>query len=75
VPATLQTFLAWLAGLGLTSAAVVAASYALFKWFSEKWLNAKFEERLASYKHAQDRTVKLHQREFEAIPRGVVLTR
>ncbi len=58
-------------------------SYWLFKLFSEKWLNAKFEERLASYKHEQqkeleqlrfkinalmDRTTKLHQREFEVLP-------
>jgi hypothetical protein len=55
----------------------------LFRTFSEKWLNAKFEERLAAYKHAQqkelehlkfsinaqmDRATKLHQREFEALP-------
>jgi hypothetical protein len=55
----------------------------LFRTFSEKWLNAKFEERLAVYKHEQqkelehlkfsinaqmDRATKLHQREFEALP-------
>ena len=55
----------------------------LFRTFSEKWLNAKFEERLAAYKHAQqkelehlkfeinaqmDRATKLHQREFEVLP-------
>lgn len=55
----------------------------LFRTFSERWLNAKFEERLAAYKHEQqkelehlkfsinaqmDRATKLHQREFEALP-------
>jgi hypothetical protein len=54
---------------------LAAIVYAIFKFFSEKWLNAKFEERLAAYKHEQqkeieqlrfkinalmDRTVKLH---------------
>jgi len=62
---------------------VVGFAYWLFKLFSDKWLTAKFSERLADYKHAQqkeledvrfeinklmDRTVKLHQREFEALP-------
>ena len=55
----------------------------LFRTFSEKWLNAKFEERLAAHKHEQqkelehlkfsinaqmDRATKLHQKEFEALP-------
>jgi hypothetical protein len=60
-----------------------AICFALFKFFGEKWINAKFEERLAAYKHIQqqelerlklkintlmDRTTKLHQREFDVIP-------
>jgi hypothetical protein len=60
-----------------------AVAFALFRFLGEKWLNAKFEERLASYKHAQqqelerlkpkintlmDRTTKLHQWEFDVIP-------
>jgi hypothetical protein len=63
-------------GLGLIA-------YGVLKFFGEKWLNAKFEERLAAYRHAQqqelerlkfkinalmDRTTKLHQWEFEVIP-------
>lgn len=55
----------------------------LFRTLSEKWLNAKFEERLAAYRHEQqkelehlkftinaqmDRATKLHQREFDALP-------
>jgi hypothetical protein len=71
------------------SAAILAVGgfgaiiYWLFKLLAEKWLNAKFEERLSAYKHAQqkeleqlkfeisallDRTVKLHQREFDVLP-------
>jgi hypothetical protein len=66
-------------GIGTVS----AATYALFKIFSEKWLNEKFEKRLAEYKHEQqkeleqlrftiaglmDRTTKLYQREFDVLP-------
>jgi hypothetical protein len=55
----------------------------LCKLFGEKWLNTKFEERLASLKHEHqkeierlrlrintlmDRTTKLHQREFDVLP-------
>jgi hypothetical protein len=58
-------------------------AYNIFKVFGEKWLNAKFVERLAAYRHAQqreleqlkfeintlmDRTMKLHQREFDVLP-------
>ncbi|MEY9418351.1 hypothetical protein ABIF69_004793 [Bradyrhizobium japonicum] len=35
--------------------AVGAFVWWLFRTFSEKWLNAKFEERLAAYKHEQQK--------------------
>jgi hypothetical protein len=72
----LATFVVATGGFG-------AIIYGLFKVFAEKWLNEKFEERLSAYKHAQqkeleqlkseinalmDRTVRLHQREFDVIP-------
>jgi len=62
-----------------------AIAYAVFRLLSEKWLTAKFEERLAAYKHAQqkelehvrleinsllDRNIKLHQREFDTLPQA-----
>jgi hypothetical protein len=62
---------------------VAGVAYALFRFLGERWLNAKFEERLAAYKHAQqkeleelrftinalmDRATKLHQKEFEVLP-------
>ncbi|MCA1426268.1 MULTISPECIES: hypothetical protein [unclassified Bradyrhizobium] len=62
---------------------VAVVAYGLLRFFGEKWMNAKFEERLAAFKHAQekeleelryrinalmDRTVKLHQKEFDVIP-------
>jgi len=62
--------------------AIGAGAVWAFRSFSEKWLNAKFEERLAAFKHEQqkelerlkgevnaqiDRTTKLHQREFDAL--------
>jgi hypothetical protein len=71
-------------GYGILGIGTVSTvTYALFKLFSEKWLTAKFDERLASYKHQQqkeleelrfkisgllDRTTKLYQREFEVLP-------
>lgn len=68
---------------GISLAASVGLAYFLFRTFSAKWLEEKFQERLESFKHAQqkeleelrlkintlfDRTVKLHQREFEVLP-------
>jgi hypothetical protein len=62
---------------------VAVVAYALLRFLGEKWLNAKFEERLAAYRHAQqkeleelrfkinalmDRAIKLHQKEFEVLP-------
>jgi hypothetical protein len=60
-----------------------AVVFYLFKLFGEKWLNTKLEERLASFRHEQqkeiehlrfrintlmDRTAKLHQWEFDVLP-------
>jgi hypothetical protein len=57
----------------------------LFRTFSERWLNSKFAERLETLKHEQqkelaelkfaidaqmDRTTKLHQWEFETLPKA-----
>jgi hypothetical protein len=62
---------------------IAVVSYGLLRFFGEKWLSARFEERLAAYKHAQqkeleelrfkinalmDRTIKLHQKEFDVLP-------
>lgn len=72
-----------LSALGVTAVTAVAAAYGLFRYFGDKWLSAKFGERLESYKHAQqreleqlkltinttfDRTVKLHGYEFDVLP-------
>jgi hypothetical protein len=77
-------FWASLGLLSVTLASATALAYWLFKLFSEKWLAEKFNERLESYKHEQqkaleklrlqisstlDRTSKLHQYEFEALPK------
>ena|SRR5450759_5137032 len=63
---------------------VTALALWLFKLFGERWLSSKFAERLEVFKHDQqkeiehlrfeiskllDRTTKLHQREFEVLPR------
>lgn len=70
---------AFLVGIGGIGAIVLA----LFRLFGERWLAARFDKQLVAYKHEQqkeleslkyeinkvfDRTVKLHQREFEVLP-------
>lgn len=65
-------------------AGLAGFAYWLFKQFSEKWLTAKFNERLQAYKHQQqkeldelrfkisgllDRTTKLYQRELRFCPK------
>jgi hypothetical protein len=79
----LSNLLATIGAVVIGAGAVGAFAWWLFRLFSEKWLNAKFEESLAAYKHEQqkelehlkfeinaqmDRATKLHQREFEALP-------
>ena len=74
--------------LAVSVGAIVAFAYWLFRLFSDKWLTAKFAERLEDYKHSQqkelenirfeinklmDRTVKLHQREFDVLPEAWAL--
>jgi hypothetical protein len=79
----IQYFLATLGGVGLTSAAIVATAYALFKWLGQKWLEAKFSEDLERFKHEKQRELEslraelsskitranfLNQKEFEVLP-------
>lgn len=62
---------------------VAIVAYGLLRFFGDKWMSARFDERLAAFKHAQekeieelrykinalmDRTIKLHQKEFDVIP-------
>ena len=69
--------------LVLTALATTGLATWAFKILGEKWLSAKFSERLEAYKHAQqkelerlkfninslmDRTTKLHQYEFDVLP-------
>jgi len=76
----LNDILAAIGAIIVAGGGLVAMTFGLFKFFGEKWLNNKFDERLASFKHAQqqeierlrfrinalmDRTAKLHQWEFE----------
>ncbi|SRR5579871_2090042 len=72
-----------LGGLAAVVIAIAAACFGLFRVFGERWMAAKFDEKLAAYRHEQqkeleqlrfkissllDRTTKLHQREFEVLP-------
>ena len=60
-----------------------AASYGLFRWLGEKWIDQKFEKQMEAYKTKQsrelerlrhkingvfDRTIRLHTKEFEVLP-------
>lgn len=69
--------------LGLIFVSALVCAYLIFRFLGAKWLDAKFNERLESYKHAQqqeierlrykinslfDRTIKIHQLEFENLP-------
>src|ERR1035437_5397427 len=80
---TATTIFALLCGGVAAVSAAVDVAYWIFKSFSEKWLTSKFDERLAAYKHEQqkeleqlrykinalmDRTIKLHQKEFDVLP-------
>jgi hypothetical protein len=83
VPSLLNQ-LAQIIGVGVVGlGGVTALAFALFRIFGEKWLNNKFEEGLAQFKHEQqkemerirleinslmDRRVKLYNNEFEIIP-------
>jgi hypothetical protein len=73
----------WIAGLGVTAAAAAAAGYGAFQFLGKRWLETRFAQRLEKFKHDQnqeiehlryrinalmDRTVKLHQHEFEVLP-------
>lgn len=75
--------MAILGAFGLSAAAIVGVSFGIFRLLGDRWLKAKFDERLEKYKHAQqnemenlrykinymlDRTVKLNQSEFEVLP-------
>jgi len=73
-----------LLGLGtLTISGAAAASFGLFKWLGERWIDQKFEKQIESYKAEQsrelerlrhrinsvfDRTIRLHTKEFEVLP-------
>lgn len=63
----------------------VAIAYAAFVFFGKKWLDAKFDERLASFRHEQskeleqlrfrinaqfNRVSKIHEKEIEVLPQA-----
>ncbi|EGE58393.1 UNVERIFIED_ORG: hypothetical protein GGI65_001956 [Rhizobium esperanzae] len=78
-----KLIVAFLATFGLTLAVVVAAAWAAFRWFGQKWIESKFAKGLEEYKAGQaqeleklkhkinsafDRITRLHNREFEVLP-------
>jgi hypothetical protein len=82
---SIQPYLAALGLSALGFGSVFLAAVAAVRWFGESWVTSKFSERLEAFKHAQqreieqlkfqistsmDRAVKLHQREFETVPKA-----
>jgi hypothetical protein len=65
---TITDLLALFGGGAAVIAAIAGFSYWLFKLFSEKWLSAKFHERLENYKHQQQK--ELEELRFK-IPEGL----
>jgi hypothetical protein len=79
----IETFVGGILAVIAAGGGIAAICFLIFKFLGEKWLTAKFDERLAAYRHAQqkeseqlcftinallDRTTTLHQREFEVVP-------
>lgn len=73
----------WIASAFGVIGVVVGAAFGCFRLFGTRWLDLKFKERLEAFKHDQqieleqfrlrintlfDRTIKLHQREFDVLP-------
>jgi hypothetical protein len=52
---SLSNFFAAIGYIVVGAGTVSTIVWWLFRTFSEKWLNAKFEERLAAYKHEQQK--------------------
>lgn len=81
---TAERLLALLGELGVTAVVAVGFAWAAFRWLGARWIEGKFAERLEAFKHAQereieelrfrinallDRKTKLHQFEFEVLPK------
>jgi hypothetical protein len=60
-----EKVLAALGGLMVVLAALGGGCWWLFQRFSDRWLKAKFEERLADYKHAQERELEEYKHEHQ----------
>ena len=80
---TLKSILTVFGGLSAAAIAVVSVAYGLFRWFGEKFIEAKFASNLEALKHEKqkeleqikfeinklfDRSTKFHQKEFDILP-------
>ncbi|SFK76395.1 hypothetical protein [Methylocapsa palsarum] len=81
--ANVNAILAPFGGAVVLAGVIVTAAFGLFKLLGEKWLDAKFSEKLQVLEHRHqkeleelkikyvrltDRATRLNQREFDAIP-------
>jgi hypothetical protein len=75
--------LAWIGGATLGGVGLVAVAYWIFQTWGTQWLQSRFNTQLEAVRHAQaqemenlrfrigrmmDRSIKLHEREFEMVP-------
>ena len=79
----LEPLLKFVGGIVVAGGGLSLIAYQVFRLLTAQWLDARFEKRLQALKHEQqkeleqlrykvsallDRAVKLHQREFDALP-------
>jgi hypothetical protein len=73
----------WLGEIGVYLSGATAFAYVIFRFFSEKWIETKFSERLEEFKHKQNKEIeelklrintifnrltKIHDKELEILP-------
>lgn len=85
---TLKAILAGIGGISVTAVALVSVAYGFFRWFGQKFIEAKFASSLEQFKHEKqkeleqvkfeinklfDRSTKFHQKEFDVLPTAWVM--
>lgn len=79
----MNEILAWIGGATLGGVGLVAVAYWIFQTWGAQWLQSRFNSQLEALRHQQaqemenlrfrigrmmDRSIKLHEREFEVVP-------
>jgi len=84
----LQTALAWFGAIVALGGGSAAIAYGLFRWLGKSWLDQHFKKQLERLKHDQQKEIeqfrhqinslfsrvsKIHEKEFEVLPRAWTL--